>query len=160
MTCGAQAFLLALDSPRVFATADPLVAGILRAQFWALWEKADGRSPDQAPTKLDHMRLPDPAPRSNWTVSSSILDDIRSSQRATFLLNLESVRGSYLRMRELLPEIGIRYSVKTNPDSWPFLRELPLAPAGVRRVWPGDVPVEARHIPGRARRCYGVMAAE
>ena len=117
VTCGARAFVLALDSPRIIAVDDPLMVGILRSQFWTLWDKAEGRLPDQAPTKLDHMRLPDLGIRSRWEVSPEILRDIRRSQRATFLLNLESVRNAYLQMRDLLPGIDIRYSVKTNPDA-------------------------------------------
>jgi ornithine decarboxylase len=116
MTCGSTAFLMALDPPRVVATEDPLLTGALHALFWALWQKAEGQPPIQAPTKLDHMKLPDLAPRSEWDIPDSVIDDVRRSQSATFLLNLEAVRRSFLRMRAILPGVRIHYSVKTNPD--------------------------------------------
>lgn len=114
---GDDCHLISFEEPtRIYTARDPAYTAMVHSCFWAIWESSAATLPVQPPAKHDYLGVPDTAARSSWAVTDAMADEIRRTQRTTYVLNLDCVRRQYLQFRDLLPDVRIMYSIKTNPD--------------------------------------------
>lgn len=118
ITCGDTSIIISLiDSIEIKTIEHNFFTQTLRNQFLYIWDNASQSLPHLDFLKReDFSRLPKEHYASTWDVEPELLNRLKTNQQAAFVVNLQSVRDSYLCFVHHFPDVEVYYSVKTNPD--------------------------------------------